>query len=209
MPCSLLDNAPIILYITFMNIKLCECGCGQATRPAKQSNTALGHIRGVPVRFIQGHHLKRGTLLERFERFFKKTIDSCWVWQGSCNHKGYGQFGISSGNMKPAHRISYGIYKGHIPNGKFVCHSCDNPPCVNPAHLFVGTNRDNMIDMFCKNRGNRPVGERHHQSVLTTNEVLNIRADLRQYKEISMEYGISIATDISLYWRKSALKFKT
>jgi len=184
--------------------KLCECGCGHPTSIAKNSLKRLGHTKGQPVRFIQGHHLKwRGTFLERFEHFFKKDSDKCWVWQGSRTPKGYGQFGISSGNMRPAHRIAWQLYKGPIPKGKFVCHVCDNPPCVNPNHLFVGTNRDNMTDMFKKGRGNRPLGEKHFAAKLTEEDVLNIRKDPRTHKEVAKDYNMGQAQICAIRLRKA------
>lgn len=80
----------------------------------------------------------------------------CWLWTGSRSRADYGQIGVGSrttgrGN-KGAHRVSYELFKGPIPDGHDVCHRCDNPPCVNPDHLFVGTRQDNMIDMVSKDR---------------------------------------------------------
>jgi hypothetical protein len=81
-----------------------------------------------------------------FERFNESS--SCWNWTGGKNDKGYGRLG-----NKYAHRISWEIHNGKkIPEGMFVCHHCDNPSCVNPSHLFIGTQKDNMRDMINKNR---------------------------------------------------------
>lgn len=84
-----------------------------------------------------------------FETKFKKT-ETCWVWQGSCFDNGYGQFKCKGKNWK-AHRYSYTIYRSD-PGTYFVCHTCDNPKCVNPAHLFLGTAKDNKDDCVRKNR---------------------------------------------------------
>lgn len=84
------------------------------------------------------------------KRFFSKfsKSNSCWVWHGLKNKAGYGRFG-----GKYAHRMSWEIFNNQIiPLGMLVCHHCDNPGCVNPDHLFLGTQKDNMQDMISKNR---------------------------------------------------------
>lgn len=89
------------------------------------------------------------------ERFLVKVekipFHSCWEWGAGKYKRGYGLFVLKRKN-RPAHRISWIIHKGQIPNGLFVCHKCDNPGCVNPSHLFLGTQTDNMKDMHSKKR---------------------------------------------------------
>ena len=99
-------------------------------------------------------------------------LGRCWVWTGGKTKKesGYGQFGIN-GRMKLAHRISWKITYGEIPksdeyNGTCICHSCDYRPCVNPTHLFPGTQTENMQDMLEKYRGNKSHGESHSKIML-------------------------------------------
>ena len=88
---------------------------------------------------------------ERFLEFVKKT-HSCWIWKGHILWDGYGQFrGYNSLKMR-AHRFSFEYYKHKIPEGMQVLHTCDNPKCVNPEHLFIGTHKDNMHDMTMKGR---------------------------------------------------------
>lgn len=87
--------------------------------------------------------------------------DECWEWQASTTSSGYGQIMV---NARPrritrAHRLSWTIANGPIPSGMVVCHRCDNPPCVNPAHLFVATQQDNIADMVRKGRGFVPPPE--------------------------------------------------
>jgi hypothetical protein len=90
------------------------------------------------------------------ERFFAKVVqsagDECWHWTAFCDRRGYGQFSTRDMPSARAHRVSWVIHHGQIPDGMCVLHRCDNPPCVNPAHLFLGTLRDNVHDMMTKGR---------------------------------------------------------
>lgn len=89
----------------------------------------------------------------RFWRLVDKSggDDACWPWTGSPSTNGYGQFGIKSRKI-PAHRLAYLFHFGHIDPALLVCHRCDNPPCCNPAHLFLGNHTDNARDMIAKGR---------------------------------------------------------
>ena len=93
---------------------------------------------------------------ENLRRFWSKVnkSDDCWTWTASCNKWGYGQFRLN-GRCVLAHRAAYVFEHGPIPDGLFVMHLCDNPPCVNPAHLTLGTHTDNMADMKAKGRSPR------------------------------------------------------
>lgn len=117
---------------------------------------------------------------------------------------GYGSFGVE-GIMKYAHRVSYEIANGEIAKGMNVLHKCDNPSCVNPDHLFLGTQKENMEDCVKKKRRNAPVGERQHLSKLTKEKVLEIRelAKSITQRKISEMYNISEVAISCIILRKT------
>lgn len=102
------------------------------------------------VRTRTGNHLKQ---IEQFHAKIKiDSPESCWIWTDALDKDGYGKLRISKHKFKKAHRLSYELYKGNIPQGYLICHHCDNPSCVNPEHLFLGLPKDNMRDMYNKGR---------------------------------------------------------
>lgn len=122
----------------------------------------------------------------------KRGSDECWEWQGCRNRSGYGVIAV---NGKPviASRLSYELQHGDIPEGMCVCHKCDNRPCVNPNHLFLGTDADNMADRDRKSR--QACGERTNHNVLVESQVREIKAltDIT-VRELARRYGVSDAT---------------
>lgn len=120
----------------------------------------------------------------------------CWVWTGAKAKSGYGAVTIF-GKTKPAHRVAYELAHGvALTSRQFVCHSCDNRACCNPAHLWVGSNQDNIEDMLRKGRQhlNRGTvrGERHGNAKLTEDAVRQIRTSSKRPTELASEYGLSI-----------------
>jgi hypothetical protein len=125
--------------------------------------------------------------LAKFEqRYIPEPFSGCWLWTGNASKYGHFQ---ANGVQTLAHRVSWMIHHGGIPKGMFVCHKCDTPLCVNPAHLFLGTQKDNMGD--AKVKGRYEFGEQRWNSKLTKQQVLEIRQDYRSSHIIASEYGIS------------------
>ena len=136
------------------------------------------------------------TIKIRFEKFIDKT-DNCWVWKGSKRDKcGYGWFWYD-GKIRRAHRVSWIIYNQDIPQGLLVLHRCDNPPCVNPCHLFLGTHADNLADAKAKGRLNL-LGEGNPMARLTDACVIQIKKIIIfgniKYSEIAKMYDVSPTT---------------
>ncbi len=110
---------------------------------------------------------------DRFWPRVRKTA-GCWEWTGRRYPRGYGAFTIGGRGVQ-AHRVAWELARGLIPAGMLVCHACDNPPCVRPDHLFLGTQSDNMCDMAAKGRHPYPRGEDHHQARLSNADRAEIR----------------------------------
>lgn len=131
----------------------------------------------------------------RLNRIDVRGPDDCWPWTGPRLPKGYGRVYID-GRDSYVHRVVWEEENGPIPDGMLVCHTCDNPPCCNPAHLFLGTNADNLADMRAKGRAAplppRP-GERNPAAKLTEADVQRIR-DLcgrQSQASVAREFGVS------------------
>lgn len=133
-------------------------------------------------------------------RFLKrvnvKTKDECWEWVGSQKAGWHGQWRNAAGKIELTHRASWRLFKSEIPGGLFVLHKCDNPLCVNPNHLFLGTQSDNLRDMWNKGRAHPGVsrGEKHGMSKLTAEAVADIRSSQLSGVELAKLYGVTTTT---------------
>lgn len=131
--------------------------------------------------------------------------DRCWVWTANGESK-YGAISVD-GTIQYVHRYSYQLHVGAIENGMEVCHTCDNTRCVNPAHLFLGTNLDNVNDKVSK--GRQVKGEDCNLSVLTEKQVLEIRRRSRSWhpidgrKPLAIEFGVEPSTIWKIVTRRT------
>lgn len=192
-------------------MKLCQVeGCcrpafSQGERPLKGSdeNTLkycrkhLAWLRKYGS--TERHRYSQGTVEERFWKFVDKT-ESCWVWNGSKNAKGYGLMqgapikGQKRGKTILAHRVSYQLHNGDLGPDDCVLHSCDNPQCTNPAHLRKGTQSENIKEAIAKRRKFVPVayGENSPKSKLTEEQVRFIKSHPELgHKSIADMFGLS------------------
>ncbi len=141
---------------------------------------------------------------ERFWEAVKKSPDGCWMFSKT----GRSEYGCVNfrGKSTLAHRVSWIIHNGEIPDGMLVCHKCDNPGCVNPNHLFLGTHRDNALDMHNKGRANPKVGSNHPNAKLNEMAVVEIRRKREsgaKLKELAEEFGVEDSVISCVVLRKT------
>lgn len=126
---------------------------------------------------------------ERFERHFIPEPNSgCWLWTAGGVKFGYGMFNVTHEKAVPAHRVAWEIYRGPIPEGAFILHKCDTPACVNPNHLRLGTQGDNMRDMVRKGRAPR------NRAKLSAEAVRDIRSSTLSGAALANKHGVSAST---------------
>lgn len=177
-------------------VDLCE-------KPRKRRDTLCSMHRSRKLRHgsTDARRGSSGTLAERYERFVDRRQGECWAWTGTTNERGYAQVGRNH-----AHRLSYQLHVGPIPIGLLVLHRCDNPPCTNPEHLFLGTQADNIADAKSKGRLSGPRGEANSKSKLTGEQVRQIRAMCASgamYRAVADTFGVTHRTIGEIVRRKT------
>lgn len=134
-----------------------------------------------------------------------ENLDECWEWQAARHTNGYGHF-THRKVTKIASRVAWELFKGEIPEGMLICHHCDNPPCCNPRHLFIGTYQDNASDRVNKGRGRSLTGENINNKLLTE-QVLAIRFAYAQggitLTALARQYGCGYTTIHSIVTRRT------
>ena len=130
-------------------------------------------------------------------RFMSKTMpepnSGCWLWIGSTRKDGYGRFSLRDSKPILAHRASYELFCEAPANDMKVCHKCDNPSCVNPDHLFIGTQRDNVIDAVSKGKffgRNHCIGN----GKLTADQAKEIKISTKPQKDLAAQFNVSISS---------------
>lgn len=138
-----------------------------------------------------------------------EPMSGCWLWIGSVTSHGYGKMGRMLRDkktiMKAAHRFSWEHHHGPIRDGLCVLHKCDNTYCVNPDHLFLGTQADNVTDMHTKGRCGAPKGIRHYAAKLTESDIHAIKISDKKQSELARDFGVAPCTISGVrsgkYWK--------
>lgn len=149
------------------------CGAGYRCKPYEVDRS---RYCSPPCRAIGAGRTRTKPIEDRYwPKVDRRGPDECWPWKGATTHGGYGVLGVGGrrGPIVRAHRLALILIGQIVPDGLEVLHSCDNPPCCNPAHLSIGTHKDNFSDAVQK--GRVPHGEQHHAAKLTDTQVAEIR----------------------------------
>lgn len=158
--------------------------------------TAVGKKNLRPNKFWESATYEQK--IERIRNIFESHVirkDGCWDWNGSLSGT-YGHMRFNNKNIG-IHRASWMIHRGEIPEGYSICHTCDNKSCSNPDHLFLGTPKDNIQDMFNKGRENKPQGEKIGTSKLTNENVFRIKELINMgvsCTRIAKDFGVHCMT---------------
>lgn len=188
---------------TVMMLRPQELACHHCCTPMRRSPSRIGKVHSFCSSQCYNHYRQIRGDAQRLTYFWskvhRKEPAACWEWLGALKAGGYGQFGIGQwhnpdgSGATGSHIFAYHLAYGAIPKGMYVCHRCDNPPCCNPAHLFLGTPHDNIMDARRKGRCVPKVGEDVHSAKLTDDHVRAIRI-LRQqewsFRQIAEAYGV-------------------
>lgn len=136
------------------------------------------------------------TKQDRFQtKFVPEPNSGCWLWTGGSFSERYGRIKIDGADLL-AHRVAWELYRGEIPEGLCVLHRCDTPFCINPNHLWLGTHKDNHLDMVTKGREVYVNGERHGRRKLTADQVKQIRESISRkirgtQRALARKFGVT------------------
>lgn len=180
--------------------------CGIIGVTANNKTPRGGNLRGHGTRTLEVRMHHKSTLLSptQVERFWSQVDKSgdCWIWTGLRFTSGYGRF---TRRAYRTHRVAWELTNGPIPEGLYVCHQCDNPPCCNPAHLFLGSPADNMADMVAKGRQTRGVDA--PKARLTSPQVLVVKAAYESghvsYDDLAEAFGVTKSSVYAIVKGKS------
>ena len=175
---------------------VCECGnkavvYGQTIRKEKSKSCGCLKSEQQSLRMKKMRLQQSGSLHDRFFSRFVKLDSGCWQWRAHTDKDGYGVLPGDRKNTR-AHRLSYELHKGQISDGFVICHHCDNPGCVNPDHLFVGTSKDNAQDALQKGRAY--VGEKNGRSKLTKENIKEILSSELNGVQLAQKFGVTRST---------------
>lgn len=176
---------------------VCDCGTkkiinGTSLRSGRSQSCGCLRDETSKENMTKMRLEKSGTIQERFfSRFFIDQKTGCWEWTAHRDKDGYGVLPGDKKNTR-AHRLSYEIHNGEIPDGLFVCHKCDNPGCVNPDHLFTGTAKDNNRDALMK--GRNFIGEKNGNAKLSYENVKEILSSELNGQQLADKFGVTRAT---------------
>lgn len=176
----------------------CCCGCGAKTLISHATNAPRHETRGTPRHYLRGHNNRPAddNITARFWAYVdRRGPDECWPWLGQFSQSGYGRMKRRGRRIQATH-IALELSGRPLRPGEFACHTCDNPVCANPSHLFAGTNAENLRDAARKNRTAH--GRRVYGAKLTPGLVLRIRhvyasGDSTQYA-LARTYGVRQTT---------------
>lgn len=156
--------------------KLCECGCGGVTPPAKRTNPHRGLVAGEPLRFIKGHNHRKSVAPEC--GYVVEPDSGCWIWRLNVGRDGYGK-AACAGRGVMAHRMVWERVNGPVPDGLVLDHLCRNRRCVNPAHLEPVTHTEN--------------NRRSRATKLTKEQVAFIRDSTAPHREVAERFGVTVS----------------
>lgn len=182
----------------YTTVWFCKCDCGT------ESSVTGAALKSGKTKSCGCLRKERSPVESRFWSKVKRGQE-CWEWQAALFKTGYGKFNLNGKTVK-SHRLSWELANGEIPSGLFVLHRCDNRLCVNPSHLFLGTNQDNTDDMWSKGRQqdytNIVKGEDVGLSVFTESQVRNIRMAWGQGNHATIkEFAATLGLPYSSTWK--------